>query len=185
MAEWNGNPSWTPKEQINGGQQFNDDDILTPEEINALVENMQYLYLQGGNFEVNPYPIGSIFMSVESTSPAYLFGGSWERIQDKFLLSAGGSYPAGSIGGKSSVTLTVDQIPSHRHGQRIAPLGGGWSQPMLSYSTATTQGISITGNTKNEQTKNAEVTTTQFTGGGLAHENMPPYLAVYTWKRIA
>lgn len=185
MSEWNENASWTSKEQINGGNQFSPDDILSPEDFNALVENMQYLYSQGGNFEVNPYPVGAIFMSVEATSPAYLFGGTWERIKDKFLLSAGSTYAAGSSGGAASVTLAVDQIPSHRHGQRIAPSGGGWAQPMLSFSYSTNTGVSVTGSTPTVSTANSEVTTTEFVGGGESHDNMPPYLTVYTWKRIA
>lgn len=35
------------------------------------------------------YPVGSIYISVNSVSPATLFGGTWEQIQDRFLLSAG------------------------------------------------------------------------------------------------
>ena len=54
-------------------------------------------------------------MSVNSTDPGVLFGGTWERIQDAFLLGAG-SHAAGSTGGSETVTLTVDQIPTHSHG---------------------------------------------------------------------
>jgi len=56
------------------------------------------------------YPVGSIYMSVNSTSPATLFGGTWERIQDRFLLAAGSSYSAGGTGGSADATL-----PSHTH----------------------------------------------------------------------
>ena len=65
------------------------------------------------------YPVGSIYMSVSNTSPSILFGGTWEQIQDKFLLASGSTYSNGS------------------------------------------------------------------TGGGQAHNNMPPYLAVNVWKRTA
>ena len=77
------------------------------------------------------YPVGAIYISVNSTSPADLFGGTWERIQDRMLLGAGSTYSAGNTGGAASVsytpagsnsggsvgntTLTVDQIPSHNH----------------------------------------------------------------------
>lgn len=61
------------------------------------------------------YPVGSIYMSVNSTSPASLFGGTWERIKDRFLLAAGDTYSAGSTGGEAQHTLTVDEMPSHYH----------------------------------------------------------------------
>lgn len=79
------------------------------------------------------YPIGSIYMSVSSTSPATLFGGTWERLKSRFLLGAedtgdttGDPYIGGATGGAASVsytpagtvdghTLTTDEIPSHNH----------------------------------------------------------------------
>ena len=61
------------------------------------------------------YPVGAIYISVNSTSPGTLFGGSWERIQDRFLLSAGSSYSAGSTGGSATHTLTASEMPSHTH----------------------------------------------------------------------
>ena len=61
------------------------------------------------------YPVGSIYMSVNSTSPETLFGGTWEQIQNRFLLAAGSSYTAGNTGGASTVTLSTSQMPSHTH----------------------------------------------------------------------
>ena len=61
------------------------------------------------------YPIGSIYLSVNSTSPQQLFGGEWEQIKDKFLLSAGDTYSGGSEGGEAAHTLTVEEMPSHNH----------------------------------------------------------------------
>lgn len=70
------------------------------------------------------YPIGSVYMSVTEVDPSELFGGEWERIQDKFLLSAGSTYSAGTSGGSAThtpsgsvnnTTLTTTQIPSHTH----------------------------------------------------------------------
>lgn len=60
------------------------------------------------------YPIGSIYMSVNDTNPAILFGGAWEQISNRFLLGAG-SVAAGKTGGASSVTLKTDNLPSHSH----------------------------------------------------------------------
>ena len=64
---------------------------------------------------IDAYPVGSIYMSVNSTSPATLFSGSWQRIQDRFLLCAGSTYAAGSTGGEATHKLTIDEMPSHSH----------------------------------------------------------------------
>lgn len=68
------------------------------------------------------YPIGSIYLSENSTSPATLFGGTWTQIKDKFLLTAGDTYKAGNTGGSSTHkhttaghTLTTNEMPSHTH----------------------------------------------------------------------
>lgn len=59
------------------------------------------------------WPIGSIYMSVNSTSPANLFGGTWERISDTFLFAASSSYPAGSTGGEFTHKLTQSELPNY------------------------------------------------------------------------
>lgn len=46
------------------------------------------------------FPVGSIYTSINSTNPATLFGGTWEQIQGRFLLSASSSYAAGDTGGQ-------------------------------------------------------------------------------------
>lgn len=61
------------------------------------------------------YPIGSIYMSVNSTSPSTLFGGTWEKLENRFLLGAGSSYSLGATGGEASHTLIAGEIPSHNH----------------------------------------------------------------------
>lgn len=62
------------------------------------------------------YPVGSIYLSTIATNPSILFGfGSWERIQDTFLLAAGSQFPAGSIGGEIEHTLTELEMPAHDH----------------------------------------------------------------------
>lgn len=121
------------------------------------------------------YPVGSIYMSVNNTNPATLFGfGTWEQIKDTFLLSAGDTYTAGNTGGEATHTLTVNEIPSHRHPgltvtEQPANIGNGNSGIGLNYSGS----------------NGGSPLATAFAGGGQAHNNMPPYLVVYMWKRTA
>lgn len=132
----------------------------------------------GGKVDLlSVYPVGSIYMSVTDTSPATLFGGTWERIQDRFLLAAG-KHVAGSTGGAENVTLTVEQMPSHNH-ELLRPR---WYWADTADSTA--------GTAYSEASNTVEVCKGQdkdvkYTGGGQPHENMPPYLTVYVWKRTA
>lgn len=122
-----------------------------------------------------PYPVGSIYISTNSTSPAELFSGTWERLKDRFLLATGDTYEAGSTGGEAQHTLTVEEMPSHQHGLRDVLINttlGTWihvgaGDSIISYSTE------ILANRTNS------------TGGNKAHNNLPPYLTVYMWKRIA
>lgn len=121
---------------------------------------------------LNIYPIGSIYMSVNSTNPGTLFGGTWEQIKDKFLLSAGDTYSAGSTGGEATHILTVDEIPSHNHlyindGNYGITAGASALNPVWGSRDGTTGA------------------TTGSTGGDQPHNNMPPYLTVYVWKRTA
>ena len=62
------------------------------------------------------YPVGSLYWSSKSTNPATLFGGTWVQIKDRFVLACGDTYKTvGATGGASTVTLTVDNMPSHNH----------------------------------------------------------------------
>lgn len=136
------------------------------------------------------YPVGSIYMSINSTNPSTLFGGTWEQIKDKFLLSCGDTYEPGTVGGEATHTLTVDEMPIHTHIQeahshtqnyntwyndssnydvRLAGSSGGYHGMAGTYSYATQATTAIN----------------QNTGGSQSHNNMPPYLAIYMWKRTA
>lgn len=131
-----------------------------------------------GNLEINGktifdmiYPVGAIYISVSNVSPSTLFGGSWEQIQDRFLLGAGASYQAGSIGGEATHTLTIDEMPRHNH--EIDNLNAsGNSTPYMTVQAQEKKGYG--GNVQ-----------TMFAGGSQPHNNMPPYLAVYIWKRVS
>lgn len=62
------------------------------------------------------YPVGSIYMSLNSTDPAVLFGGSWDKLEDgRVLIGANDEYSVGSIGGSFEHVLTVEELPTHSH----------------------------------------------------------------------
>lgn len=124
------------------------------------------------------YPVGSIYMSVNSTSPATLFGGTWEQLKDKFLLGAGDTYSAGTTGGEAEHTLTIDEMPSHSHKQQgSTTTGTGDIKVQMIYNNNI--------NTADTGNKLGSDYGTQETGNDQPHNNMPPYLAVYMWKRTA
>ena len=136
----------------------------------------------------NVYPVGAIYLSANNISPASLFGGTWEQIQDRFLLGAGSAYTAGSIGGESTHTLTVQEMPVHSHTVNAHSHAIGLDND----TTVGTYGWSLHINSNGTSVTGAHKTVTSGTsspntntiGGGVAHNNMPPYLTVYMWKRI-
>lgn len=117
------------------------------------------------------YPVGSIYLSVASASPATLFGGTWERLKDRFLLAAGDAYAAGAAGGEATHTLTTNEMPSHNHQWK----GYVWMKP------------NGDGNDYRTPIDGSDVWSSSMVsaGGSQPHNNMPPYLAVYIWKRTA
>lgn len=122
------------------------------------------------------YPVGSIYMSVNSTSPATLFGGTWQAIKGKFLLGQSNAHKAGTTGGEENHTLTVDEMPKHTHSMYSGNSGGPetWEPDGGSYLVDSV--------TQDKHTWWASLGM-NYAGGGAEHNNMPPYLAVYIWKR--
>ena len=135
------------------------------------------------------YPVGAIYQSWSATSPASLFGGSWSQITEKFLYC---SNSAGGTGGASTVTLNVNQMPTHTHDAKvsqpnsishdifadcISDLGYVWSKQFTGRDEFTNAEL-------NAQLPNKGSLVTAR-GGGQSHENMPPYIKCYTWRRHA
>ena len=124
------------------------------------------------------YPIGSIYMSTDSTSPQSRFTGTyWFPIYDRFLLGAGNAYKARAKGGEATHTLTQQEIPSHYHDEYVGNDGGSDSTPSGYSGWPNIAYIS-------EKTWWAKGAKTSDAGGDGAHNNMPPYYTVYMWRRV-
>lgn len=128
------------------------------------------------------YPVGSLYMSAKATSPASLFGGTWEQIKDRFILAAGDTYAAGSTGGEAEHALTVDEMPAHRHeGINID------NMYCFGWENGSRTGVNFQkfygGTYWGDDVQNRLAS--GYAGGSTAHNNMPPYLTAYIWKRIA
>lgn len=180
--------------------------------INALPEQ------ESGVDLLSAYPVGSIYLSANETSPASLFGGTWEQMKDRFLLGAGDSYASGATGGAKSVSytpkgsnagtaLTNNQLPkltgkiNAGSGSTGASAGGYGAFRSASgvFSTATemqygrpseNNAIAWPSNAASYQTVNLDIGggathTHTFTGTAASIATMPPYLAVYMWKRVS
>lgn len=124
------------------------------------------------------YPVGKIIMSTEGINPAtYLEFGDWElwgsgRVPVGVNISDEEFNSAEKIGGEKTHKLTIKEIPSHNHGIYFADNNGGAGQK----DTFTYNGY----------VRSRELSTAiANTGGGQAHNNMPPYITCYMWKRIS
>ena len=123
-------------------------------------------------------PIGSIIMGTGNnfaTQAAVqaIYNGTWEQIKDVFLLAAGDNYIAGSTGGEATHTLTVDEMPKHSHNLPVDK----------QYGEATTTERDRINLTSGIAYNNGYAS--NDTGANQPHNNMPPYLTVYMWRRIA
>lgn len=118
------------------------------------------------------YPVGSIFLAVNNINPSSFFGGTWEQIKDRFLLCAGSTYKAGNTGGEATHTLTVAEMPSHNH-EAVSTSGSDRGLALYPFSMIT------------QNYRLADANVIRPTGGNQPHNNMPPYLVVYAWKRVS
>lgn len=113
------------------------------------------------------YPVGSVYQSFNSVSPSNLFGGTWDKITDRFLF---GSNTANITGGEKEHKLTVSEMPSHTH------------KTLHSSGTADTWGYR---DAKQNYTVFRDSGYMEKTGGDAAHNNMPPYITCYIWQRTS
>lgn len=114
------------------------------------------------------YPVGSIYWSYSHVSPAELFGGTWTRISNAFLWASSATDTIGSTGGAKTHTLTIDELPSHSHGSVYSGMASGTKNTAWLASGGDKMAYGAL-----------------YAGGGVAHNNMPPWIQVSAWRRTA
>lgn len=114
------------------------------------------------------YPVGSVYISYSHNDPATMFGGSWVRIENAFLWGCDKDGGIGTTGGEKTHKLTVNELPSHTHGSVYTGNASTKSYAWFGTTSGTSMGYG-----------------TVATGGGAAHNNMPPYVQVSIWRRTA
>lgn len=217
-------------ENLTSKQNLTNDDIFVVQETQTKQNVNVSLSTLTKTIMNTAFPVGAIYMSVNSINPSTLFGGIWEQIQDKFLLCAGSTYLAGSSGGKASHILTTAEMPEHnhtysksatstgstaltieqmpRHYHAIKTLSGGYSANCTNFSAGKAKAFGGLENAGDiVSVTHARQSGTQLIddeGGDSGHQHsietidsitstigsnspiniMPPYLAIYVWKRI-
>lgn len=154
--------------------------------VNAFAATMKKIMLD------TLYPIGKWWISADSTDPGKLVGGTWERKKGKFILAADDStYKAGDTGGEAEHVLTVDEMPNHTHRFQLNHDSDPGYLPKGGNPQAIATGKSISSSTPTNGVFTdrkglwSQIRAIEQIGGGKAHNNMPPYLAVYVWERTA
>lgn len=140
---------------------------LTQDQLNAIIKQTL----------LAAHPVGSIYQSLDSTSPDVLFGGTWEKLENKFLLAAYDGCTAGNIGGEAEHTLTISEMP--RHQIELLDQATDSSNAFLADDQYWAHVERASKGTKYWWSYSKPV------GGSQPHNNMPPYVAVWTWKRTA
>lgn len=135
--------------------------------------------LSSNEFFLSIYPIGSIYISMSAISPSTFFGGVWEKIEGVFLLASDASHEIGSTGGEAEHTLTENEMPKHNHNIAADVTS---STEALEYERYMASGVNAI---EESQVGRYWSAGTRSTGGSKPHNNMPPYLAVYMWKRVS
>lgn len=151
--------------------------------------------------KLDAHPVGSIYESTNSTSPATLFGGTWEAMDAGRVLVAQGkaatgtTFNAGATGGEETHTLTKSEIPAHNHyfsgttsesgwHTHTFPLSGshGAASHVHDSNNSTSETFTTPGSGNHTHTFSG---TTATAGGDASHNNMQPYEVIFRWKRTA
>ena len=160
-------------------------DYIIGEDGNVVFYNKQEVFLA-------VHPVGSIFLSTSDVEPAGLYGGTWERIEGKFIMGASDTYPAGSTGGNVTHSHNYGVQAPYYYGTivgedgaafKIADYSSDGSVSMASGYSSGTDTVKV-----NAQLIASYVdricTLLKATAKVSYESSLPPYYSVYIWRRI-
>lgn len=153
--------------------------------------------------KLDAHPVGSYYWSNDSTSPATLFGGTWEALPAGYTLIAQGSgtddygsftYTAGQKYGERKHPLTTEELSEHSHTASASTAGAhthtaptyrnGGNDHINNFSCSYTAKKNGTATVDSGGAHTHSITIGQ-TGGNQPHNNLPPSIASYGWRRTA
>ena len=143
--------------------------------------------------KLDAHPVGSYYFSDDSTSPATLFGGTWEALPAGYTLIAQGSgsdsfgsftYTAGQKYGERKHQLTTDEMAPHMHQERMTTSDGN-PNPLVNLETSGTLSGATVPQRFGYSNKATDTVSTVSAGGGKPHNTLPPSIASYGWHRTA
>ncbi len=148
-----------------------------------------------GSMFLKVYPVGSIYISTSSENPGNIYGGTWEEYGKGRTLVGVDSNDSDfstveKLGGEKTHTLTIDEMPSHNHVERMFLDQSGYSSVKpagYAYYIYSTQSSNVI-TWANAQISNMNywrIGDTEDKGGSQAHNNLQPYITTYMWKRTA
>lgn len=135
------------------------------------------------NFLLAAHPVGSIYQTISPENPSVTFGGgTWERIEGRFIMGASDSYPAGTTGGSATHTQAKNEVAGHTHTQRIWTLGSSGSE-VIGFGNGQYEVYTVSASAT---ILNAGGTTENYNPDGVVPMDiLNPYYSVYIWQRVA
>ena len=147
--------------------------------------------------KLDAHPVGSIYESTDSTSPATLFGGTWEEMEAGLVLVSQGTaksgtvFTAGATGGEEKHKLTIGELPAHNHSATCSS-AGAHTHAIRSPAGKAEEGSGlgrgyVWDGVQTYYTESAGAHTHSITigntGSGTSHNNLQPYQVIYRWVR--
>ena len=160
--------------------------------------------VKGLFFEDSAPPVGYVWKSASSVSPASVFPGTtWTQLKDRAIIGAGGSYGNGTTGGSSTVTLSTGNLPSHSHSgstssagshshdsltkvKSVKP-GSEWNDGLyskISLYASGSYGISSKSTATSSNGAHSHTASLSKAGSGSSFSVLNPYIVRYMWERI-
>lgn len=138
--------------------------------------NLKELKINGIDIIDIIYPIGSIYLTINTQDPSEVIGGEWELWgKGKTIVGVDNSQTefnsVEKTGGEKTHKLTQSEMPKHYHGFYQYNLEG--KETRWAAKSSEQIPVDLSWSLINE------------TGSSVPHNNLQPYITCYMWKRIS